>query len=209
MGSWLSEDTCKPEARAPTTSKAMPPKTIPTFSTDAIARKGFFFAGGKYWGEPGREIMRGAMYTEVLVPKQIRQPNPIVHLPRQRADRRGLAADAGRTRGLGVSPRPAGLRGLHGGLPGTGALRLRPGGRPRRQDADRRQSEHSHGPRARTHLDERARAGRFPAEDEPHAVAGHGQDGRPDLRRLCQEPGPIGRRQPAARRRGGRRACST
>jgi pimeloyl-ACP methyl ester carboxylesterase len=75
IGSWLSR-TLK-DAR-PDLSKATPPRTIPTFSTDAIARKGFFFAGGKYWGEPGREIMRGAMYTEVLVPKQIRQSNPIV-----------------------------------------------------------------------------------------------------------------------------------
>jgi pimeloyl-ACP methyl ester carboxylesterase len=75
MGSWLGR-TLK-DAR-PDVSKAMPPKTIPTFSTDAIARKGFFYAGGKYWGEAGREIMRGAMYTEVLVPRQVRQPHPIV-----------------------------------------------------------------------------------------------------------------------------------
>ena len=75
MGSWLSKTLKAPGADV---SKAMPPKTIPTFSTDDIARKGFFYAGGKYWGEAGREIMRGAMYTEVWVPKQIRQPNPIV-----------------------------------------------------------------------------------------------------------------------------------
>jgi pimeloyl-ACP methyl ester carboxylesterase len=75
MGNWLSK-TLK-DAR-PDMSRAMPPRTIPTFSTDAIARKGFFYAGGKYWGEAGKEIMRGAMYTEVLVPKQIRQPNPMV-----------------------------------------------------------------------------------------------------------------------------------
>jgi pimeloyl-ACP methyl ester carboxylesterase len=75
MGAWLAK-------RAPAgrlaVSKALPPKTIPTFSTEHIARKGFFFAGGNYWGEKGREIMRGAMYTDVWVPKQIRQPNPIV-----------------------------------------------------------------------------------------------------------------------------------
>ena len=75
MGSWLSKNVNGAKADA---SKAMPPKTIPTFSTDAIAQKGFFFAGGTYWGEAGREIMRGAMYTEVWVPRQIRQPNPIV-----------------------------------------------------------------------------------------------------------------------------------
>jgi pimeloyl-ACP methyl ester carboxylesterase len=75
MGSWLSKNVNGAKADA---SKAMPPKTIPTFPTEAIAQKGFFFAGGTYWGEAGREIMRGAMYTEVWVPRQIRQPNPIV-----------------------------------------------------------------------------------------------------------------------------------
>ena len=74
MGNWIS----KLSGPKPANSKAMPPKTIPTFSTDNIARKGFFYAGGSYWGEPGRQIMRGAMYTEVWVPKQIRYPNPIV-----------------------------------------------------------------------------------------------------------------------------------
>ena len=75
MGSWLSKNVNGAKADV---SKAMPPKTIPTFSTESIAQKGFFFAGGTYWGEAGREIMRGAMYTEVWVPRQIRQPNPIV-----------------------------------------------------------------------------------------------------------------------------------
>lgn len=74
MGGWLSK-TVKPEGDV---SKAMPPKSIPTFATDDIARKGFFFAGGKYWGEAGKEVMRGAMYTEVWHPKQARHPNPIV-----------------------------------------------------------------------------------------------------------------------------------
>ena len=54
------------------------PKTIPTFAVEDIARKGFFYAGGEYWGEQGRQVMRGAMYTEVWVPRQIRHPNPIV-----------------------------------------------------------------------------------------------------------------------------------
>jgi pimeloyl-ACP methyl ester carboxylesterase len=56
----------------------MPPKSIPTFSTDDIARSGFLYAGGKYWGDSGKEIMRGAMYTQVWVPKQVRQRNAIV-----------------------------------------------------------------------------------------------------------------------------------
>ena len=59
-------------------SRAMPGKNIPTFSNENIARMGYFYAGGKYAGEPGKEIMDGAMYTEVWVPKQIRSPYPIV-----------------------------------------------------------------------------------------------------------------------------------
>ncbi|OFW05469.1 MAG: hypothetical protein A3I61_14705 [Acidobacteria bacterium RIFCSPLOWO2_02_FULL_68_18] len=51
---------------------------MPTFPVENIARKGFFYAGGSHWGEPGRRVMRGAMYTEVLVPRQIRHPNPVV-----------------------------------------------------------------------------------------------------------------------------------
>jgi len=76
MGKWLST-----AAKAPggmDASRAMPPKTIPTFPVTDLARKGFFFAGGKYWGAEGKEVMRGAMYTEVWVPKQVRHGNPIV-----------------------------------------------------------------------------------------------------------------------------------
>ena len=59
-------------------SKAMPPESIPTFSTENIARTGVFYVGGKYVGEPGKEVMDGAMYVEVWVPKQIQHPYPIV-----------------------------------------------------------------------------------------------------------------------------------
>jgi pimeloyl-ACP methyl ester carboxylesterase len=78
MGSWLAK-TAKPGAGA-AMSKAMPPKSIPTFPTDTVARKGFFFAGGGYWGGAGKEIMRGAMYADVWVPRQIRRANPVVLL---------------------------------------------------------------------------------------------------------------------------------
>jgi pimeloyl-ACP methyl ester carboxylesterase len=76
MGKWLAM-AAKP-APSSDVSKAVPSKSIPTFSTDDIARSGFLYAGGKYWGDSGKEIMRGAMYTQVWVPKQVRQRNPIV-----------------------------------------------------------------------------------------------------------------------------------
>jgi pimeloyl-ACP methyl ester carboxylesterase len=57
---------------------AAPPPSIPTISTDNLAREGFFYAGGQYVGAPGKEVMHGAMYVEVWVPKQIRQRYPVV-----------------------------------------------------------------------------------------------------------------------------------
>jgi pimeloyl-ACP methyl ester carboxylesterase len=76
IGNWLSQNARPGRGENP--SKAVPGKNIPTFSTDTLARKGVFYAGGSYWGEQGRQVMRGAMYTEVYVPKQIRQPYPVI-----------------------------------------------------------------------------------------------------------------------------------
>lgn len=59
-------------------SSAMPPASIPTFSTEDLGREAFFYVGGEYAGPPGKEVMHGAMYVEVWVPKQIRQSHPIV-----------------------------------------------------------------------------------------------------------------------------------
>jgi pimeloyl-ACP methyl ester carboxylesterase len=76
IGNWLSQNARPGRGENP--SRATPGKNIPTFSTENLARKGFFYAGGSYWGEQGRQVMRGAMYTEVYVPRQIRQPYPVV-----------------------------------------------------------------------------------------------------------------------------------
>ena len=57
----------------------VPPLTsVPTFSTANIARQGHFYVGGKWAGEPGKEVMRGAMYVETWVPKKIRYKYPIL-----------------------------------------------------------------------------------------------------------------------------------
>ena len=48
-----------------------------------MARHGFFYAGGKYVGELGaakEATMGGAMYVEVMVPRQIRSPYPVVFI---------------------------------------------------------------------------------------------------------------------------------
>ncbi len=70
-------------AVSPSLLKAMPPRTIPTFSTENLARTGFFFAGGEYIESKekntlGQKIMHGPMYVEVWVPKNIRHPYPMV-----------------------------------------------------------------------------------------------------------------------------------
>ena len=57
---------------------AAPPASIPTFSTADIASTGFFYVGGHYVGEPGKEVMDGAEYVEVMVPKKIRRQYPLV-----------------------------------------------------------------------------------------------------------------------------------
>src|SRR5690348_718110 len=61
-------------------SDAVPPASIPTFSTANIARQGHFYVGGHYTGEPGKEVMDGAMYVEVWVPKNIRHRYPVVFM---------------------------------------------------------------------------------------------------------------------------------
>ncbi|MBV8893194.1 MAG: hypothetical protein JO266_14700 [Acidobacteria bacterium] len=59
-------------------SYSMPLKTVPTFSTENIARQGHFYVGGKWVETPAGHRMRGAMYVEVWVPKKIRHPYPLL-----------------------------------------------------------------------------------------------------------------------------------
>jgi pimeloyl-ACP methyl ester carboxylesterase len=65
-------------AHADVKNSAMPPASIPTFSMENVGREAFFYVGGEYAGAAGKEEMHGAMYVEVMVPKQIKQKYPIV-----------------------------------------------------------------------------------------------------------------------------------
>ena len=67
-------------ANAKDAANAPPAASIPTFPTDNIGREGHFYVGGHYQGEPGKEIMFGAMYVEVMVPRKIQHPYPIVFI---------------------------------------------------------------------------------------------------------------------------------
>ncbi len=44
----------------------------------ALASRGIFFAGGDYVGPEDNRVMHGQMYVEVLTPKPVRQPYPLV-----------------------------------------------------------------------------------------------------------------------------------
>ena len=64
--------------RAQSRPAGAPPPSIHTFSTEDIASAGFFYVGGKYVGAPGKEVMDGSEYVEVMVPKRIRHAYPLV-----------------------------------------------------------------------------------------------------------------------------------
>lgn len=59
---------------------AAPLAKIPSFPAANIAREGHFYVGGHYVGKPGSEILFGAMYVEVMVPKKIRHPYPVLFI---------------------------------------------------------------------------------------------------------------------------------
>jgi pimeloyl-ACP methyl ester carboxylesterase len=65
-------------ARAQSRASGTPPSSIHTFSTADVASTGFFYVGGQYVGAPGKDVMDGAEYVEVMVPKKMRHPYPIV-----------------------------------------------------------------------------------------------------------------------------------
>src|SRR6202790_5876469 len=68
-------------AFAPLTARAEPPKLpVPAVDQSAVALRGYFYVGGKYVGEPGKEIMQGQTYVEVLAPRDVRRPYPLVPL---------------------------------------------------------------------------------------------------------------------------------
>ena len=62
-------------------AKSDPPKLpVPTVDQSAIAARGYFYVGGHYapTNEPGKDLMQGQIYVEVLAPKDVRRPYPLV-----------------------------------------------------------------------------------------------------------------------------------
>jgi pimeloyl-ACP methyl ester carboxylesterase len=75
---FLVASQCGAQQSQKDVSNAPPFTSVPTFSTANIARQGHFYVGGKWVGEPGKEVMRGQMYVETWVPKKIRYKYPIL-----------------------------------------------------------------------------------------------------------------------------------
>ncbi len=71
-----------------TTARAEVKLPVPAVDQSAVAKRGYFYVGGKYVGEPGKEIMQGQIYVEVLAPKVQKRPYPLVLIHgARRADR--------------------------------------------------------------------------------------------------------------------------
>jgi pimeloyl-ACP methyl ester carboxylesterase len=62
-------------------ARAEPPKLqVPLVDQSGVAARGYFYVGGHYVGssEPGKDVMDGQIYVEVLAPKDVRRPFPLV-----------------------------------------------------------------------------------------------------------------------------------
>jgi pimeloyl-ACP methyl ester carboxylesterase len=53
---------------------------LPVAAQHALATRDYFYIGGKYTGEPGKEVLSGQMYVEVLRPQRVSERYPIVLL---------------------------------------------------------------------------------------------------------------------------------
>lgn len=51
---------------------------VVAFDQSAVGQRGFFYVAGQYTGTDARTEMRGQMYVEVVAPKQVRHPYPLV-----------------------------------------------------------------------------------------------------------------------------------
>lgn len=65
-------------AAAASVSAQSPRLPVPAIDQSAVGARGFFYVGGAYVGEPGKEIMQGQVYVEVVAPKRVRRPYPLV-----------------------------------------------------------------------------------------------------------------------------------
>ncbi len=64
-----------------------PQLPVPAIDQSSVGARGYVYVGGSYGGDPGNEIMQGQMSVEVVAPKHVRRPYPLVliHSAGQRA----------------------------------------------------------------------------------------------------------------------------
>src|SRR5438874_10937555 len=55
-----------------------PKLPVPTHDQSAVGARGYFYVGGTYAGEAGKETLHGQMYVEVVAPKKLQRPYPLV-----------------------------------------------------------------------------------------------------------------------------------
>ncbi|WP_428003666.1 alpha/beta fold hydrolase [Acidovorax sp.] len=60
--------------------KPVPAIPVPVVDQHTLGGRGHFFVGGSYAGPPEGQTMAGQMFVEVLVPKEVRKPYPLVLL---------------------------------------------------------------------------------------------------------------------------------
>src|SRR5882757_4451107 len=60
-------------------ARAEPPKLpVPAIDQSAVGQRGYFYIGDKYDGEPGKKIIHGQIYFEVVASKDVKRPYPVV-----------------------------------------------------------------------------------------------------------------------------------
>ena len=164
---------------------ADPPKLpVPAFDQSAVAQRGYFYVGGKYIGEPGKNIMqRPGLRRGARAEGRASAVSAGAH-PWRGADPDQLDGHAGWAQGLGRLFRRAGLRRLHD----------RPAdARPLRMASSRRRNAH-----VQPHEEERlftdnarsGKPGRRPRSTRNgRAKVRQGQEGRSGLRRVLRHAG--------------------
>ncbi len=60
------------------TKTAAIPKSVAMHDLSHFSAHGFFYVGGQYTGDAGKETMSGQMYVEVYKPKKVKKPYPLV-----------------------------------------------------------------------------------------------------------------------------------
>ena len=207
IGTWLSANARAGRGENP--SRAMPPKSITTHPDRFHrAQRCVFYAGGQYAldGRPPCDARRDVHRSVGAQTDPAALPGDSV--PRQRPDGRAVACR--RLTAVPVGPIACSTKATSSYVmdyPARGRSAYVPAAGSRWQDADRRESQYPNGARARTHLDQRPRARRLSAREEPYAVAGRRQDRRSDFRHLHEESGPVrGRDRRAHAGRGCRAA---